>query len=184
VRWKDRFSHSGHKKKPNWQPLPLLYLGKWFLLRCLPCSRNTIPRSLVKAQRQRWPDCFGYILRFRSSPDFTNSAQVQPQSNLFFKCEVQVQMKTKIFEKSSLFTRKIIHFFSINSRDERTVIFCDPDPVLYFKNSVQVQPQPKIFFKCTVEVQMKSKIFEKCSLFTTKMPHFFSINSVQVRSGS
>jgi len=26
------------------------------------------------------------------------------------------------------------------SRDERTVIFCDPDPVLNFQNSVQVHP--------------------------------------------
>ena len=25
-------------------------------------------------------------------------------------------------------------------RDEQTVIFCDPDPVLNFENSVQVQP--------------------------------------------
>jgi len=133
------------QKKPNWQPLPPLYLGKWFLLRCLPCSRNTIPRSLVKAQRQRWPDCYGYILRFRSSPDFTNSVQVQPQSNLFFKCEVQVQMKTKIFEKSSLFTRKITHFFSINSRDERTVIFCDPDPVLILKTQSKSNHSPKYF---------------------------------------
>jgi len=32
------------------------------------------------------------------------------------------------------------------SRDEPTVIFCDPDPVLNFQNSVQVQPQSKLFF--------------------------------------
>ena len=46
-------------------------------------------------------------------------------------------------------------------RDERTVIFCDPDPVLIFKNSVHVQPQWKIFFKCKVQGQMKSNILEK-----------------------
>jgi len=55
---------------------------------------------------------------------------------------------------------------------------------LIFKNSVQVQPQSEKISKCKVQVQMKSKKFEKCILFTTKMPHFFFINSVQIRSGS
>jgi len=40
-----------------------------------------------------------------------------------------------------------------HTRDEQTVIFCDPDPVLIFENSVQVQPQSKIFLKCKVQVQ-------------------------------
>ena len=66
-------------------------------------------------------------------------------------------------------------------KDECTVIFCHPDPVLIFRNLVQAQPQSKLFFKCKVQVQMKSKLFEKCSLFATKMPQFFSINSVQIR---
>jgi len=70
------------------------------------------------------------------------------------------------------------------NRDERTVIFCNSDPALIFKNSVQVQLQSKIFFKWNVLVQMKFKIFEKCTYFTTKRPHIFSINSVQIRSGS
>jgi len=28
----------------------------------------------------------------------------------------------------------------VHARDERTVIFSDPDPVLNFQNSVQIQP--------------------------------------------
>jgi len=31
-------------------------------------------------------------------------------------------------------------------RDERTVIFCNPHPVLNFQNSVQVKPQSKLFW--------------------------------------
>ena len=31
--------------------------------------------------------------------------------------------------------------YTLHSRDERTVISCDPDPVLIFQNSVQVQPK-------------------------------------------
>jgi len=31
------------------------------------------------------------------------------------------------------------------SRDDRTVIFCDPDLVLNFQYSIQVQPQLKLF---------------------------------------
>jgi len=54
------------------------------------------------------------------------------------------------------------------TRDERNVLFCDPGPVLIFKNS-----QFKIFFKC--EVQLKTKILEKCSLFTTKTPRSFAL---------
>jgi len=69
----------------------------------------------------------------------------------------------------------------LHRRDEQTVIFCDPGP-----DFLKLIPSPtkvqKNFFKC--KVQMKSKKFEKCSLFTTKMPHFVSINSVQILSGS
>jgi len=67
------------------------------------------------------------------------------------------------------------------TRDERIVIFCDPEPELIFLNSVRAQPQSKIFFKCEVQVQMKSKKFEKSSLFTTKMPHFYHLT--QSKSG-
>ena len=52
----------------------------------------------------------------------------------------------------------------LQAKDERTIIFCDPDPVLIFYNSVQVQPQSKTF-SCPNE----SRKLEKC---TTKMPHF------------
>jgi len=55
---------------------------------------------------------------------------------------------------------------ALHTRDERTVIFCDPDPVLIFYNSVH-------------KVQVKSKTFEKRSLFTTKM--FFPLT--QSKSG-
>jgi len=69
-------------------------------------------------------------------------------------------------------------FFSVakflaHTRDERTVIFCDPDPVLTFQNSVQIQPQSKLFFQLKVQVQKNIKI-----------QLFFSINSVQIRSWS
>jgi len=71
----------------------------------------------------------------------------------------------------------------MTSRDERTVKFCDADPVLIFRNSIQVQTQLKKFLKSKAQVQMKFKKFEKCNLFTTKML-FFSIDLVETRSGS
>jgi len=52
----------------------------------------------------------------------------------------------------------------------------------YFALQIQswfFKTQSKKIFKC----KSKSKKFEKCSLFTTKMPHFFAISSVQIRSG-
>ena len=66
------------------------------------------------------------------------------------------------------------------SRDEQTVVLCDPDPVLNFQNSVQVQPQPKLFLK--LKVQIKSKKLPKYSFLITNITQFFSINSVQIRS--
>jgi len=68
------------------------------------------------------------------------------------------------------------------ARDERSVTFCDPDVILILKNSVQVQPQSKIFFKCEVQVQniWKMQLFQN----KNRLPHLFSINSVQIRSGS
>jgi len=83
-----------------------------------------------------------------------------------------------VFPKKSQFCRRRCQ----HCKEERSVIFCDPGPLLLLKNSVQVQPQSEKFFKCKIQVQMKSKKFEKCILFTTKMPHFVSINSVQIRS--
>ena len=70
------------------------------------------------------------------------------------------------------------------TRDERTFKFCDPDPAWFFKTRSKSHHSPKSFSKCKFQVQMKSKIFSKCSLFTTKMLHLFSINSVQFWSGS
>jgi len=49
----------------------------------------------------------------------------------------------------------------LTTRDERTVIFCDPDPILLFQNSVQVQLQSKLFLK--LKVQIKSKKLTKYS---------------------
>jgi len=49
----------------------------------------------------------------------------------------------------------------------------------FFTTQSKSNHSPKIF-----QVTMKSETLEKCSLFTTKMPHFFSINSVQILSGS
>jgi len=69
----------------------------------------------------------------------------------------------------------------LSGRDEQTVIICDPNPLLFSHNSVQVQSQSKNFFKCKVQVQMKSKVFEKRHVHN-KIPHFFSINSIQIRS--
>jgi len=48
-------------------------------------------------------------------------------------------------------------YFSEIFRDDRTVIFCDPDPVLNFENSVQVQPLSMKFKKLQIQVHMKSK---------------------------
>jgi len=87
-----------------------------------------------------------------------------------------------------LYLNSLNHFIwkrlkvTVCGRDKQTDIFYDPDPVLILSNSVQIQPQSKRFFKCKVQVQMKSKKFEKCSFFTTKIPHFFSINSVPIWS--
>jgi len=57
-----------------------------------------------------------------------------------------------------------------DGRDERTVIFCDP--VLIFKNKSKSKHSPKIFSN----LKSKPKTFGKCNLFTTKIPHFFSVN--------
>ena len=67
-------------------------------------------------------------------------------------------------------------------RDERTVIFYDPDSVLNFEYSVQ--PSSKKFKEYKVQVQSKSKKFTKYSFFTIKMPWFSSINTVRIRSWS
>ena len=49
----------------------------------------------------------------------------------------------------------------------------------FVKTQSKFNHSPKNFSN----VLSKSKGSEKCSLFTTKMPHFFYINSVQIRSG-
>ena len=49
---------------------------------------------------------------------------------------------------------------------------------------LKLSPSPttvQIFFKYKVQVQMKSNKLEKRSLFATKMSHFFSNNSDQIR---
>ena len=82
-----------------------------------------------------------------------------------------------------LFTSKYDNGNRMNhSRDEWTVIFCDPDPVLSFQNLVQVQPQSKLSLKLKVQVQIKSKKLTKYSFSITKIMQFFSINPVQIPS--
>jgi len=54
----------------------------------------------------------------------------------------------------------------------------------FFKTKSKFNDSPNSFFNCKVKVQMKSKQFEKYSLFTTKVLHLFSINSVQIWPGS
>ena len=51
------------------------------------------------------------------------------------------------------------HAIDLESKAERTVIFYDPDPVLNFFKSVQVQPESKDLFKFKVQVQIQSKRF-------------------------
>jgi len=51
----------------------------------------------------------------------------------------------------------VLRSLSAYARDEQTVIYCDPDPVLNFQKSVQVQPQSKLFKKLKAQVQIKSK---------------------------
>jgi len=53
-------------------------------------------------------------------------------------------------------------------RDERTVIFCNPDPVLNFQNSVQVQPQSKLFFKIKSPSPNKVQKVNKIQRFNNK----------------
>jgi len=56
----------------------------------------------------------------------------------------------------------IVNFYCANTfafliRDERTVKFCDPDPVLIFQISVQVQPQSKKFFNLKCKTKWSPK---------------------------
>jgi len=58
--------------------------------------------------------------------------------------------------------------FATYIRDERTVIFCDPDPVLNFQNSVQAQPQSKLFFEIKSPSPNKVQKINKMQRFNNK----------------
>jgi len=62
-------------------------------------------------------------------------------------------------------------------------LFCDPDPVLSFIDSVQVQSQSKKNSNIKSKSRWSPKN-RKMQPLHKKMPHFFSIDSVQIRSGS
>jgi len=69
----------------------------------------------------------------------------------------QSHCSTTRFSAKMLFTTlTALHIVNrvapLRNRDEWTVMFCDTDTVLFFKNSVQVQPRSKIIFKFKVQV--------------------------------
>jgi len=65
----------------------------------------------------------------------------------------------------------------VQTKCERTVIFCNSCPVLNFLNTAQIQTcSPKIL-KRKVQVQRKSKKLWVDSFSATNLPHIFSIDS-------
>jgi len=130
------------------------------------------PQNIVKAFRIsgsvsgfRLKAVFGYPYPVANSLSCGFPAGKPDSDHL---CSLHYRNGAVKVKKSAFYSKHITLFGPIATRNERTVKFCDPDPVLIFENSVQVQPQSKNFFKCKVQVQMKSNIFFEMQLFHNK----------------
>jgi len=63
----------------------------------------------------------------------------------------------------------------IEARDERTVIFCDPDPVLIFKNQSKSNHSPKDFSNAKSKIKWSPKNLKNATFSQQKCPVSFPL---------
>jgi len=134
---------------------------------------------------------YNILLSWTRGPDHRYNQTIQKHKNgMVSHSTLSLQWTGKQHQKrlGTLFNKKIklqckthqrwADCHTLRSRTDFLKLILFAIRYRFFKTQSRSNYIPKLFS------QMKSKKFEKCSLFTTKVPHLFSNNSVQIRSRS